>query len=139
MSRYGTSRTLAVALGGALLVAATIFAIAPLGAGAAPANAPGALAGTFSCDNGLSGTFVATGNNGRGTSWNVAHLTFADGGTGVFHPTAFDLMGSFDGQTFPEVTQKHNTSKGDVTCSISGRNDGFSLSGSVQGFITTTP
>jgi hypothetical protein len=43
----------------------------------------------------------------RPVTWNVAHLTFADGSTAVFQPRAFDLTFTFEGQSMTQVASKN--------------------------------
>jgi hypothetical protein len=104
-------------------------------AGAAPTNAPSSLTGQFfNCSNGDSGTFtVNSGNSHAAQTWNVAHLVFASGGTGIFVPTALAL--SFNGSP-PTLVTKGSTT-GSVTCSISATEDGFMLNGTVTGNVVT--
>jgi len=111
--------------------------VGAVAASAAPSNAPNSLTGPFSCDNGDAGTFVVNSGNANGTTWNVPHLTFTSGVTGVFSPTAFDLTFTFPGGTQTQVAQKNNPSKGSVTCTISASQGPFSLNGTVVGNITT--
>lgn len=97
-------------------------------AAAAPTNAKNATTGTFDCGAAGSGTFVVnSGNSQAPQTWNSAHLTFADGSTDVFHPSAFDLTFSFMGQSFTS-TASHSR-PGDTTCQISSSQNGFTLSG----------
>jgi hypothetical protein len=103
--------------------------------GAAPSNAPSALSGTFDCGNGVSGTFVVnSGNAAAPTTWNVAHLTFSSGGSGIFVPTTLDLTFSAGGQTFTSHATKGSAPTA-ITCTISAAGDGFTLSGVVAGKI----
>ncbi len=121
----------AIALGG------TTLGLGASTAGAAPTKAPSSLQGTFSCDNGDTGTFVVNSGNAQGQTWNAAHLTFDTGGKGIFHPVSTDLTISFDGMTEQQFAQKNNTSKGSVTCDISAvQPGGFSLTGTVVGWIS---
>ena len=102
---------------------------------AAPSHAPSALSGTFDCPNGETGTFVVnSGNAQAATTWNVAHLTFSSGGTGIFVPTMLDLTFSFDGQTSTSHATKGSAPSA-ITCTISATQDGFTLSGVVTGTI----
>jgi hypothetical protein len=104
-------------------------------AAAAPSHAPSALSGTFDCPNGETGTFVVNSGNARAaTTWNVAHLTFSSGGTGIFVPTMLDLTFSFDGQTSTSHATKGSAPSA-ITCTISAAQDGFTLSGVVTGTI----
>lgn len=105
-------------------------------ANAAPTNAPSSLTGSFfGCSNGDSGTFVVnSGNNHATQTWNVAHLTFSTGGTGIFVPTNLAL--TFNGMSAPPSTK--GSAPGSVTCSISAGGNGFTLTGSVTGNIITT-
>ena len=75
--------------------------------------------------------------NAQGTTWNVAHLTFANGSHGIFSPTEFDLTFTFDGQSMTQQVAKQPKA-GQVTCSIAASQGDFSLSGMVTGEITTT-
>jgi hypothetical protein len=104
-------------------------------AAAAPSHAPSALSGTFDCPNGETGTFVVnSGNAHAATTWNVAHLTFSSGGTGIFVPTMLDLTFTFDGQTSTSQATKGSAPSA-ITCTISAAQDGFTLSGVVTGTI----
>jgi hypothetical protein len=108
-------------------------------ASAAPANAKNAIAGTFDCGSLGTGTFVVnSGNAQAATTWNVAHLTFADGSTATFQPRALDLTFTFMGQTQTQTVSKNGP--GSTECSISASEDGglFSLSGTVIGKVTFT-
>ncbi len=125
---------------GAGLIAAAIPAgvigIGAASASAAPSNAPSAISGTFDCGAAGSGTFVTnSGNTHAPTTWNVAHLTFSDGSTAVFQPRVFDLVFTFDGQSYTEIAS-HN-GPGSTVCTISATvSGGGSLSGTVTGKIS---
>ena len=72
--------------GSTLVAALALFALgslAPQAARAAPSNAKNALMGTFDCGPNGTGTFVVNSGNAQGTTWSVAHLTFADGNRGI--------------------------------------------------------
>jgi hypothetical protein len=103
------------------------------GVGASPVNSPDALTGTFfDCSNGASGTFVVNSGNAQANqTWNVAHLTFSSGGTGVFIPTTLAL--SYNGMTAPPTNK--GSAQGSVTCSIAASGPGFTLTGTVTGNI----
>ncbi len=89
----------------------------------------------FHCGNGQTGTFLVSSANAQNpTTWNVAHLTFSSGGSGIFEPTALDLTFTFDGQSQTAHVTK-GSAPGSVTCSISAAQDGLTLSGSVTGNI----
>jgi hypothetical protein len=125
-------------IGGRRLSVAAVLGVGVLGPGvatasAAPANAPSSTTGSFfGCSNGDSGTFVInSGNSHAAQTWNVAHLSFSSGGTGIFIPTSLDL--SFNGSPPTLVTKGAKT--GSVTCSILISEDGFTLSGTVTGNI----
>ena len=122
--RAGTKLALAAALG------VGVLGISAGSAGAAPMNG---LTGSFwGCSDGLTGTFVInSGNSHAAQTWNVAHLTFTTGGTGIFVPTALDL--SFNGMSGGLVTK--GSAPGDVTCSILASQGGFTLSGMVTGRV----
>ena len=77
---------------------------------------------------------VNSGNAQAATTWNVAHLTFSSGGTGIFVPTMLDLTFSFDGQTSTSHATKGSAPSA-ITCTISATQDGFTLSGVVTGTI----
>jgi hypothetical protein len=118
-------------------LAAGIVGLAASTASASPVNAKTALTGTFDCGSVGAGTFVVnSGNAQAATTWNAAHLTFADGSTAVFQPRAFDLTFTFNGQSMTEVASKNGP--GSTVCSISASQDGFSLSGTVTGKVTFT-
>jgi hypothetical protein len=126
---------------GVIAAAGISAAVVGLGAGSAsasPVNAKDALTGTFDCGSAVgSGTFVVnSGNTHAPVTWNVAHLTFADGSTAVFQPRAFDLTFTFNGQSMTQVASKNGP--GSTVCSISASQDGFSLSGTVTGKVTFT-
>jgi hypothetical protein len=116
----------------------TGLGIAASPASAAPWNAPTALAGTFDCGGGVTGTFVVnSGNAAAPTTWNAAHLTFDSGGTGVFSPTTFDLTFTSPSGSFTEQATK-GSAPGPDTCSISASQPGFSLTGTVVGKIVAS-
>ena len=120
----------------AIALGSTTVGLGVSSAGAAPTNAPSSLQGTFSCDNGDTGTFVVNSGNAQGTTWNGAHLSFDTGGNGIFHPVSINLMISFMGQPQQQIAQKNNTSKGSVTCDITAAQGPFSLVGTVFGWIS---
>jgi hypothetical protein len=106
-------------------------------ASASPTKAPSALSGKFDCGSVGSGMFVInSGNSQATTTWNVAHLTFANGSTAVFQPRALNLTITFNGQTVTQNASKNGP--GSTVCSISAGGPGFSLSGTVTGKITPT-
>ena len=120
------------------LVAALAAGVAAPAASAAPANAPSSLTGTFDCGNGVTGVFVVnSGNAQSANTWNVAHLTFSSGGTGIFVPTMLDLTFSAGGQSFTSQATKGSAPSA-ITCSIAAGGNGFSLSGVVVGRIVRT-
>jgi hypothetical protein len=127
----------AAGIAGTAALAAGIVGLGASGASASPVNAKNALMGTFDCGSVGAGTFVVnSGNAQAATTWNVAHLTFADGSTAVFQPQAFDLTFTFNGQSMTELASKNGP--GSTECSISASQDGFSLSGTVTGKVTFT-
>jgi len=127
----------AAGIAGTAALAAGIVGLGASGASASPVNAKNALMGTFDCGSVGAGTFVVnSGNPQAATTWNVAHLTFADGSTAVFQPQAFDLTFTFNGQSMTELASKNGP--GSTECSISASQDGFSLSGTVTGKVTFT-
>jgi hypothetical protein len=133
--RRGAVRRLLVGSGVLAGVVALGAAFGTSIADAAPSNARNALSGTFDCANGESGTFVVNSGNAQAeTTWNVAHLTFSSGGTGIFVPTMLDLTITFDGQTFTSQSTKGSAPSA-VSCTISAAQDGFTLSGVVAGKI----
>jgi hypothetical protein len=78
---------------------------------------------------------VNTGEANAAVTWNVAHLTFADGSTAVIQPRAFDLTFTSQGQSMTQVASKNGP--GSTVCSISASQDGFfSVSGTVTGKVT---
>lgn len=116
---------------------------------AAPAGSPSALEGTFDCGSAGAGTFIVGANKAQAptTTWTVAHVSFTTGpnagGTGVFVPDSFNLVGSFNGQTiFTDVASK-NGPTGTVQCTISASQTMpgggmFTVSGEVGGKIAIT-
>lgn len=124
----------------ALVASATLsiglLGLGAAGAGASPSNAPAATTGTFICPGGVTGTFLLnSGNTHAAQTWNIAHLTFDSGGTGIFVPSALDLTITFDGQPPVTLNATKGSAPGSVTCSISEGGPEFSLSGSVTGRI----
>jgi hypothetical protein len=124
----------------ALLASATLsiglLGLGVAGAGASPSNAPAATSGMFICPGGVTGTFLLnSGNSHAAQPWNIAHLTFDSGGTGIFVPSALDFTITFDGQPPVNVNATKGSAPGPVTCTISESAPGFSLSGSVTGRI----
>jgi hypothetical protein len=112
-----------------------------VGAGTLAANAdPNTTSGTFTCDNNTHGTFVAPGNKGKGSAWSAAQLTLEPSGqSAVFSPVAFNLAitGVPGGPVF-EVTEKNNTKRGVVTCTIhADLGPGAALNGTVVGTMVT--
>jgi len=127
----------AVCIAGTAALGAAMVVMGSSGASASPVNAKTGLMGTFDCGSLGAGTFIVnSGNANAPTTWNAAHLTFADGRTAVFQPSALDLTFSFDGQSMTEVASKHGP--GSTMCSISASQDGFSLSGTVTGKVSFT-
>lgn len=128
---------------GASMTAAAFAVTGAIGVGsaayAAPSNAKTSVSGTFDCGGGVQGEFVVnSGNAQAATTWNVAHLFFSGGGTGIFQPSAFDLTFSTPQGTFSEVASK-NGPKPTTTCFISAAPaPGYSLAGLVTGKITLT-
>jgi hypothetical protein len=123
------------ALIGSVALVLGLLGLAPAVAGAAPSNAPTALSGTFDCGNGQTGTFlINSGKAENPTTWEMAHLTFSSGGSGIFVPTAIDITFTVNGQS-QTVQATKGSAPGSVTCSISAAQDGFTLSGSVTGNI----
>jgi hypothetical protein len=128
---------IAAGIAGTAVLAAGIVGLGASSASGSPVNARNALMGTFDCGSVGAGTFVVdSGNAQAATTWNAAHLTFADGSTAVFQPRAFDLTFTFNGQSMTEVASKNGP--GSTVCSISAGQDGFSLSGTVTGKVTFT-
>lgn len=111
-------------------------------AAAAPTNAPTAIMGTFDCAGGETGTFVVnSGNAQAATTWNVAHLTFNGGGTGIFVPTVLEL--TFTGPGIPlqpptATTKGNGNPPANATCTIMAQEGPFTLSGTVIGRIVMT-
>jgi hypothetical protein len=103
---------------------------------AAPNNAPDAISGPFDCGTAGAGMFVVnSGNAHASTTWNVAHLTFADGSTAVFQPRSFDLTFTSNGQSFTQIASHNGT--GSTVCNISADlGGGATLSGTVIGKIS---
>jgi hypothetical protein len=78
---------------------------------------------------------VNSGNAQAPTTWDVAHLTFADGSTAVFQPRVFDLTFTMGGQSFTEMAS-HN-GPGSTVCAISAiEGPGATLTGTVTGKIS---
>ena len=131
------SRVFAAGVVAAAGISAAVAGLGGASASAAPVHAKNALTGTFDCGSAGSGTFVVnSGNAQAAVTWNVAHLTFADGSTAVFQPRAFDLTFTFEGQSMTQVASKNGP--GSTVCTISASQDGFSLSGTVTGKVTVT-
>jgi hypothetical protein len=124
------------------VVATSAMTVGLLGFGAvasaAPSNAPTSLSGTFICPGGVTGTFVTnSGNTHAAQTWNVAHLTFENGGKGIFVPTTLSLTFTSPEGTFTSTSTKGNAPSS-VTCTISASpGPGYSLSGQVTGNIVT--
>ena len=119
-----------------LLASAAVLSAVP--AQAAPSNAPNLSTGTADCGAAGTYTFVANGNNGQGTSWNVAFITAANGSRAVFHPDSFALTFSSPDGTFMQNVTK-NKGPGPVSCHIAGHPINFpqaTLAGMVTGTIT---
>jgi hypothetical protein len=128
-------RLLAATLTGAGALSAGVIGLGVAGASASPSNASTAISGTFDCGAAGSGTFVVNSGNAHApTTWNVAHLTFADKSTAVFQPRAFDLTFTANGQSMTETAS--HTGAGSTVCTIAAAQNGFSLSGTVTGKIT---
>ncbi len=123
-----TKRLAGMKLALAVIVAAGALGMSVGSAAAAPTNG---LSGLFGeCTNGASGTFIVnSGNSHAAQTWNVAHLWFSTGGTGIFVPSALDL--SYN-ESPPVLVTKGNA-PGNVTCAISADEGGFTLSGWVTG------
>lgn len=132
----------------AVLIPTSVSVLGGSGAGAAPSNAPNALNGTFDCGGGVTGNFVTNSGNSSATTWAVAHLTFAGGGSGIFVPASLNLTFSVDGTPIgpPELATKGNAPAPD-TCTIhatvtvpnpSGGTTTATLSGTVTGRIVHT-
>jgi hypothetical protein len=124
----------------ALVASATLsmglLGLGAAGAGASPSNAPTATTGTFICPGGVTGTFVLnSGNTHAAQTWNIGHLTFDSGSTGIFVGSALDLTITFDGQPPITVNATKGSAPGPVTCSIAESGPQFSLSGNVTGRI----
>jgi hypothetical protein len=78
---------------------------------------------------------VNSGNSHAPTTWNVAHLTFLSGATGIFVPSELDL--SINGGPAQPVFK--GSAPGSTTCFIFASQDGFfTLSGTVTGKIVQT-
>jgi hypothetical protein len=107
-------------------MSAGVIGLGGAGASAAPVNAQFASTGTFDCGPVGSGTYVI--NNGNGSNhaamvWTAAHVTFADGRTGVFQPSAFDFGGG-------AVSQKN--APGSTVCGVVDSNgNAFTVAGQV--------
>jgi len=142
------SRRMKMASVGALCVGAIGFAASSAVAGASPTRAPSASSGTFTCTTGRSGTFTINSGHSTGTSWNVAHLSFTGGGTGIFVPsvistttTATTTTGTVVFTTSSTRTKGNGHTPAPNACSISamaqfttgGQMLTFSLSGTVTG------
>jgi hypothetical protein len=132
-----TIRRFGRVLVGSLALTAAAVGVGVSGASASPSNAPTALSGTFNC-SGSTGTFVVNSGNAMApVTWNVAHLTFSSGDTGIFVPTALHLTFTFMGQSQPLDASK-GSAHGSATCSIAATQGDFSLTGSVTGNIRHT-
>jgi hypothetical protein len=145
MMRKVLVRSLFVAAG-----AASMVGVLAGPASADPIGAKNVFPVTANC--GSAGTFQAVVNsaNGKGSGaqsgnqaeWVPAHLS---PGTGVFHPTVFDLTFTFtpsggQPQSMPQVDTRGNQT-GNVTCAINGSQtdsagDTFTLTGNVTGWIS---
>jgi hypothetical protein len=127
-------------LGRVIATAGLVTGMAAAGeaaASASPSNAPTSTSGHFTCPGNVTGTFVV--NSGKSsaptTTWTSAHLTFADGSTGIFVPTALDLMVMSPQGPVAEDFTKGNA-PGSVTCSITAPlQPPFFLTGTVTGNI----
>jgi hypothetical protein len=129
-------RVLGASIIGAGAISAGVMGLGAASASAAPNNAKDAISGTFDCGSAGTGTFVVNSGNAQApTTWNVAHLTFADGSTAVLQPRVFDLTFTFGGQSFTEIASHNGT--GSTVCSISATvGGGATLSGTVTGKIS---
>src|SRR4051794_1143023 len=104
---------------------------------AAPANAPGASAGTGNCGSAGSFAFVVGGGkgNGNGNPWRPAFLT--NGTTrALFIPTALHLTFTSPMGSFQNNATKGNVT-GPVTCTVTGHavHGPFTFTGTVSGKI----
>jgi hypothetical protein len=131
----GSSGVLGQGAPGPAVLSAEFVCLGAASAYASPSNAKTSLTGTFDCGAVGTGTFVVnSGNAQAATTWNVAHLTFADGSTAIFQPRALDLTFTFQGQSMTEIASKNGP--GSTVCDISAAQDGFSLTGTVTGKVT---
>jgi hypothetical protein len=129
------ARFSAASVGSVAALSAGFVGLGAANAYASPSNAKTSVTGTFDCGAVGTGTFlVNSGNAQAATTWNVAHLTFADGSTAVFQPRALDLTFTFQGQSMTEIASK--LGPGSTVCDISAAQDGFSLTGTVTGKVT---
>src|SRR5262249_51541978 len=106
-------------------------------ASASPSNPPTSVSGHFTCPGGVAGTIVV--NNGKGspptTTRTSAHLTFTNGRTRIFGPTAPDLTFMFPQGPVTEHFTKGNA-PGSITCSITAPlQPPFFLTGTVTGNV----
>ena len=93
------------------------------------------MSGTFDCGSAGTGAFVInSGNSHAAQTWNVAHLTFDSGTTGIFVPNMINLSGSFDGQPITQQASK-NGPVGSALCTIHISQGPFTLDGQVGGMI----
>jgi hypothetical protein len=129
-------------------LAGLCIAVGP--AGAAPTHAKNAFFGAADCGSAGRFTFVVNNANGQGqgTENNGNQALFAPAHLiethQVFHPTAFDLTFTFTPPTGPSQSFTNTAARpnqtGTTTCDISGSQSSpegtFSLSGSVQGWIS---
>jgi len=101
---------------------------------AAPVKAKTALSGTFSdCTNGASGTFVVNSGKAQATTWNAAHLTFANGGRGIFTTTARNLTITVGGEVVGTEVVSKAAKRNPVTCTITATLGDTTVSGTVTG------
>jgi hypothetical protein len=113
------------------------------GAAAAPTNAPSVRTGFLECGSAPL-DFTFTGNSGysqAAVTWSPLNLTFQYlqfSGTGIFIPTAYNVILSSGGQTSQLDVIKGND-PGTQSCVISETGPGFSLFGVVTGRIVGTP
>lgn len=107
----------------------------PVQALADPVGARNVTTGTAGCGTAGTFAFVVTGNSGKGTAWNPAFATSVNG-RALFHPTTLDLTFTGPDGTFVDHEAKA-TGPGPVTCTISAAPaPGFTLSGTVTGWLT---
>ena len=122
--------------------AALSFGFLGLGAavaGASPTNAPSSQSGTFTCPGDVTGMFtVNSGNTHAAQTWNVAHLVFDSGATGIFVPTTLSLTFTPTGGTPASFTVTKGSAPSSVTCTISESTPQFTLFGTATGNIVMT-